>query len=111
MFDRVNTYVVEGVNTEIDNKLGTKRRVRDTECQQPQSKKYNVVNKDGLSSQVPKDGKKGINMEPNQRQWVSIKLNINKEFDIPEKELFKIGMVIEVKEEEESKRFPEDFRL
>ena len=50
-------------------------------------------------------------MEPNQRQWVSTKLNINKEFDIPEEELFKIGMVIEVKEEEESNRFPEDFRL
>ena len=111
MFDCVNPYVVEGVNTEMDNKLATKRRATDTGCQQPQSKKYNVVNKDGLSSQVPKDGKKGINMEPNQRQWVSTKLNINKEFDIPEEELFKIGMVIEVKEEEESKRFPEDFRL
>ena len=111
MFDCVNPYVVEGVNTEIDNKLATKRRATDTECQQPQSKKYSVVNKDGLSSQVPKYGKKGINKEPNQRQWVSTKLNINKEFDIPEEELFKIGMVIEVKEEEESKRFPEDFRL
>ena len=50
MFDCVNPYVVEGVNTEIDNKLATKRRATDTKCQQPQSKKYNVVNKDGLSS-------------------------------------------------------------
>jgi len=58
MFDCVNPYAAEGVNTEIDKKFATKRRATDTECQQPQSKKYNLVKKDGLSYQVPKDGKK-----------------------------------------------------
>lgn len=110
MFDCVNPYIAEGVNTEID-KSATKRRATDVECQQPQTKKYNSVNNGGVSSQVPKDGRKEINMESKQRQWVSAKLNINKEFEIPEEELFKIGMIIEVKEEDESKRFPEDFRL
>jgi len=42
---------------------------------------------------------------------VSTKLISNKEFETPEEELFKIGIVIKIKEEETSRRFPENFRL
>ena len=43
MFDCVNPYIAEGVNTEID-KSATKRRATNVECQQPQTKMYNSVN-------------------------------------------------------------------
>ena len=33
------------------------------------------------------------------------KFNINQEFEIPEEEFFKIGMIIEVKDEEKLRRF------